>query len=53
VIGTGRDSATDVTSLLDDFRPGPAVVTGFAVLGVATVLASLLAQRRLARLAIA
>ena len=36
MIGTGRDSATDVTSLLDDFRPGPAVVTGFAVLGLAT-----------------
>jgi EmrB/QacA subfamily drug resistance transporter len=53
VISAGRDSATDVSSLLDDFRPGLAVVTGFAVLGLATVLASLLAQRRLARLAVA
>jgi EmrB/QacA subfamily drug resistance transporter len=49
VITAGRESATDASSLLDEFRPGLAVVTGFAVLGLSTVLASLLAQRRLER----
>jgi MFS family permease len=49
VITAGRESATDPSSLLDEFRPGLAVVTGFAVLGLSTVLASLLAQRRLER----
>src|SRR5829696_5112529 len=49
VITAGRESATDPSSLLDEFRPGLAVVTAFAVLGLSTVLASLLAQRRLER----
>jgi EmrB/QacA subfamily drug resistance transporter len=49
VITSGTTAAADAESLLDDFRPGLAVVTGFAALGLATVLGSLLAQRRLAR----
>jgi EmrB/QacA subfamily drug resistance transporter len=53
VITAGNTGAADAESLLDDFRPGLAVVTGFAVLGLGTVLASLLAQRRLTRLATA
>jgi MFS family permease len=53
VITSGTTAAADAESLLDDFRPGLAVVTGFAVLGLATVLTSLLAQRRLERVAVA
>ena len=51
VITGGPSGAQDASSLLDDFRPGLAVVTGFAALGLATVLASLLAHRRRLRLA--
>ena len=51
VITGGPSGAQDASSLLDDFRPGLAVVTGFAALGLATVLASLLAHRRQLRLA--
>ena len=41
-------------SLLDQLRPGLAVVTGMAVLGRTSVLGAVLAQRRLeARLAAA
>jgi EmrB/QacA subfamily drug resistance transporter len=51
VITAGNTGAADAETLLDEFRPGLAVVTGFAVLGLATVLASLLAKRRIERLA--
>jgi EmrB/QacA subfamily drug resistance transporter len=53
VITANGGGASDPASLLDEFRPGLAVVTGFAVLGLASVLASLLAQRRVERLAAA
>jgi EmrB/QacA subfamily drug resistance transporter len=54
VITAGSTGATDPSSLLDDFRPGLAVVTGLAVLGLASVLASVVAHRRVqARLATA
>jgi EmrB/QacA subfamily drug resistance transporter len=54
VITAGQSGAADPSSLLDDFRPALAVVTGLAVLGLATVLASVVANRRLqARLATA
>ena len=51
VITAGSTGASDPSSLLDDFRPGLAVVTGLAVLGLASVLGAVLAQRR--RLALA
>ena len=45
---------TGASSLLDQLRPGLAVVTGMAVLGLTSVLGAVLAQRRLeARLAAA
>jgi EmrB/QacA subfamily drug resistance transporter len=45
---------TDGGSLLDELRPGLAVVTGLAVLGLTAVLGAVLAQRRVeARLAAA
>jgi MFS family permease len=54
VITSGQTGASDPSSLLDDFRPGLAVVTGLAVLGLTSVLASVLANRRVqARLAAA
>jgi EmrB/QacA subfamily drug resistance transporter len=53
VITADGNGASDASSLLDEFRPGLTVVTGFAVLGLLTVLGSLLAQRRLDRLAVA
>jgi MFS family permease len=54
VITAGQTGASDPSSLLDDFRPALAVVTGLAVLGLASVLASVLAHRRVqARLAAA
>jgi EmrB/QacA subfamily drug resistance transporter len=46
VITSGQTGGADPSSLLDDFRPGLAVVTGLAVLGLASVLASVLAHRR-------
>jgi EmrB/QacA subfamily drug resistance transporter len=46
VITAGQTDGSDPSSLLDDFRPGLAVVTGLAVLGLASVLASVLAHRR-------
>ena len=50
VITSGETGA----SLLDQLRPGLAVVTGMAVLGLTSVLGAVLAQRRLeARLAAA
>ena len=53
VITSGQTGGSDPSSLLDDFRPGLAVVTGLAVLGLASVLASVLAHRRVqARLAV-
>ena len=51
VITAGSTGASDPSSLLDDFRPGLAVVTGLAVLGLTSVLGAVVAQRR--RLAIA
>jgi EmrB/QacA subfamily drug resistance transporter len=51
VITAGSTGASDPSALLDDFRPGLAVVTGLAVLGLASVLGAVLAQRR--RLALA
>jgi hypothetical protein len=54
VITAGSTGNADPSSLLDDFRPGLAVVTGLAVLGLASVLASVVAHRRVqARLATA
>jgi EmrB/QacA subfamily drug resistance transporter len=54
VITSGQTGTSDPSSLLDDFRPALAVVTGLAVLGLASVLASVLAHRRVqARLAAA
>src|SRR5215204_4658892 len=47
VITAGSTGAAEPSSLLDDFRPGLAVVTGLAVLGLASVLAAVLAQRRI------
>jgi EmrB/QacA subfamily drug resistance transporter len=46
VITSGQTGGSDPSSLLDDFRPALAVVTGLAVLGLASVLASVLAHRR-------
>ncbi len=53
VITAGQTGASDPSSLLDDFRPGLAVVTGLAVLGLASVLGAVLAQRRKVALAAA
>ena len=53
VITAGDSGASDPASLLDDFRPGLAVVTGLAVLGLASVLGAVLAQRRKVALAAA
>ena len=54
VITAGSNGAVDPESLLDGFRPGLAVVTGVAVLGLASVLGAVAAERRLsARLAMA
>src|SRR5215204_5150114 len=47
VITAGSTGAAEPSSLLDEFRPGLAVVTGLAVLGLASVLAAVLAQRRI------
>jgi MFS family permease len=54
VISSRTAGGTSADALLDGFRPGLAVVTGVAVLGLATVLGAVLAQRRVsARLALA
>ena len=53
VITAGQTGASAPSSLLDDFRPGLAVVTGLAVLGLASVLGAVLAQRRKVALAAA
>ena len=53
VITAGGSRRERPASLLDDFRPGLAVVTGLAVLGLASVLGAVLAQRRKVALAAA
>ena len=45
---TSGTAGADPSSLLDDFRPGLAVVTGLAVVGLSSVLAAAVAQRRVA-----